>query len=261
MILTRHDVVEMLERGETVQQSAARLGASERDVERARRKFLRRARGPSRLIRAAMVASFAAALFVARNGLAGTCATLLPSPLITMCPDEPALASELNGNFNNLAQALINRTGALDPLTSTPSPNITQASGGQLRAADGTIDVHSNVTVANPRHVSNNGTTEVNGAALFTANLTLIGNHVFNATASTQFQGSNQLNHANVNFPAGANLTALRTDDCVDLQATPVPNLPGWSTAACPAGLYENGVRTLASGGFFYGLIIRCCRP
>lgn len=44
---------------------------------------------------------------------AGTCAQTLPAPLVTLCPDEPALASEVNGNFASLASALTNKTGGL----------------------------------------------------------------------------------------------------------------------------------------------------
>ena len=44
---------------------------------------------------------------------AGTCAQTLPAPLVTLCPDEPALASEVNGNFASLASAINNKTGSL----------------------------------------------------------------------------------------------------------------------------------------------------
>lgn len=44
---------------------------------------------------------------------AGTCAQTLPAPLVTLCPDEPALASEVNGNFASLASALTSKTGGL----------------------------------------------------------------------------------------------------------------------------------------------------
>lgn len=44
---------------------------------------------------------------------AGTCAQTLPAPLVTLCPDEPALASEVNGNFASLASALTTKTGGL----------------------------------------------------------------------------------------------------------------------------------------------------
>lgn len=44
---------------------------------------------------------------------AGSCAQTLPAPLVTLCPDEPALASEVNGNFASLATAFANKTGGL----------------------------------------------------------------------------------------------------------------------------------------------------
>lgn len=42
-----------------------------------------------------------------------SCAQTLPSPLVTFCPDAPAMASEVNGNFGALATTLQNRTGLL----------------------------------------------------------------------------------------------------------------------------------------------------
>lgn len=41
------------------------------------------------------------------------CAQTLPAPLKTFCPDNPALASEVNGNFSTIAGWLTTKTGTL----------------------------------------------------------------------------------------------------------------------------------------------------
>ena len=87
---------------------AALYGAARREALRERRRRL------------AVVGSVAATLVGLVGGVAfaGTCASLLPAPLVTMCPDEPALASELNGNFLTLRNWVLAPPG---PVSATSS--------------------------------------------------------------------------------------------------------------------------------------------
>jgi hypothetical protein len=49
----------------------------------------------------------------ATNAWAATCAQTLPSPMVTFCPDSPALASEANGNFQQIITWLTQKVGAV----------------------------------------------------------------------------------------------------------------------------------------------------
>jgi hypothetical protein len=50
--------------------------------------------------------------------LAGTCTAILPAPMVTLCPNQPALATDLNANFSQLITWLQQKSG---PITSTDS--------------------------------------------------------------------------------------------------------------------------------------------
>ena len=57
---------------------------------------------------------------------AGTCAQTLPAPLVTFCPNDPAIASEINGNF----------AGVLSIVNSRVAANVATA---ELASADGGV--------------------------------------------------------------------------------------------------------------------------
>lgn len=125
------DHVELLEAVRTGRRSvvevATRLGLSVEEVERkvevlALARALAHHDGAVRrrqLLRGAAVLvavlAMGSVLSVRAAWAAGTCAQTLPSPLVTFCPDEPALASEVNANFNHVVtglNGLVTKTGA-----------------------------------------------------------------------------------------------------------------------------------------------------
>ncbi len=68
-----------------------------------------------------------------------SCAQTLPAPLVTFCPDAPAMASEVNGNFGALATTLQNRTGALTTAgNGLTTSGVTIGATGRRGSFDGT---------------------------------------------------------------------------------------------------------------------------
>ena len=142
----------------STEEAAASLGISPADVSR-RVEMLQFARvfshnerhaARTRLIRTTLSVFAVTALtstvwFVHTARAAGNCAQTLPGPLVTFCPDNPALAAEVNGNFSTLATSLINKAGPLSNtnLVSTnaalTTPTITGVSAfnGQIQANGG----------------------------------------------------------------------------------------------------------------------------
>ena len=148
------EVVEALDVGSLSLDEAARaLGVSTDEVSRQlemmryARTFARRERRAMnvRLARTtfgvlAVVALSSTVWFVRAANAAGTCAQTLPAPLVTFCADQPALASEVNGDIQGVLNFLTNKTGPLSTSAITTSAvtvsgNVTAASGninGQL---------------------------------------------------------------------------------------------------------------------------------
>ncbi len=83
----------------------------QQDVEQAAR--LRWRRRQRALATAALTLTVAGALWASREAWAATCSQTLPSPLVTLCPNAPALAADVNGNFATLATWLQGKTGTL----------------------------------------------------------------------------------------------------------------------------------------------------
>jgi hypothetical protein len=61
----------------------------------------------------AAVLTLTSSVWLTRNAWAAGCTQTLPAPLVTFCPDDPALASQINGNFQQLATWLQTKTGTL----------------------------------------------------------------------------------------------------------------------------------------------------
>lgn len=80
------------------------------------------ARRSKRLRRVGMVVvaclAFASISLATRALAAGTCSQTLPAPLITFCPDEPALASEVNDNFAQLRSWILAPPAAVSATSS-----------------------------------------------------------------------------------------------------------------------------------------------
>lgn len=74
-----------------------------------------------------------------RSFAQATCAQTLPAPLATFCPDSPALAADVNGNFQVLAATLQARTGSLtDGGTGLTTPTLSVSQPGRRASLDGT---------------------------------------------------------------------------------------------------------------------------
>lgn len=67
---------------------------------------------------------------------AGSCAQTLPSPLSTFCPNDPALAVDMNNNLQTLASSIILKTGSLTGNTVTTPAGATI--NGQLKVNSST---------------------------------------------------------------------------------------------------------------------------
>ena len=71
----------------------------------------------------ASVLVLGAVAFGSRAAWAAGCASTLPSPLVTFCPNDPALASQVNGNFQALVDGLQQKVGTFGTQTITaPGP-------------------------------------------------------------------------------------------------------------------------------------------
>lgn len=68
-----------------------------------------------------------------------TCTQTLPFPLVTLCPDEPARAADVNGNFAALAAAAL-RTGPLDGGARITTPGLVVATAANSTVSSVTTD-------------------------------------------------------------------------------------------------------------------------
>ncbi len=136
-MISRLETLEAVERGSLSHvEAAAVLGTS---VERVltsleglelSRELARRDLAHARRVRRGGLAlAFGAGLVLGVIGLSApavaqvVCAQTLPSPLTTFCPDTPALASQVNGNFQGLVNMLTAKAGPLS------APNAVTTSG------------------------------------------------------------------------------------------------------------------------------------
>lgn len=140
----------------TAHQLAAELGTTAAEVESWRTLFIEGARRRPRSWGRPGVTAALLLLVVGIGGraalAAGTCAQTLPSPLVTLCADEPAVAAEVNGNFQAL-HGLV--TGKVGPATSQDV-----VVGGVLRAPNGAV-VSNNASVNGALAVTGRTTTDL----------------------------------------------------------------------------------------------------
>ena len=114
----------------TVAEAAAKLNLSEAEIsqwrevyaltcevaarnERARTRRVTRTVGRIGMSLAAMVAVVVGVWTIAPAWAQVACTQTLPAPLKTFCPNAPALATEVNGNFSTVATWLTTKTGTL----------------------------------------------------------------------------------------------------------------------------------------------------
>lgn len=143
----------------TVEQEAAALGVSPEvfegwldfalDSAGKQRRVTRRRVG----VVASVLAAGVALVALPRAFAAGTCTQFLPAPLVTFCVNEPAVASEVNGNFKTLADAVIARTGSLSAVAPVQYPNLTFATA--TNSAVGSVTTNNTVVVEGRDNVGN----------------------------------------------------------------------------------------------------------
>lgn len=165
------DVVALLRGTLTKHEVAERHGVTESEVEVWRELMLSglEAQRPQRRWGIGALVALAAVGFgsFATRAFAGTCASTLPAPLVTLCPNEPALASEMNGNFAQIVTWVQQKVGTVGTAAITASSLTTTGtvSAGGVTATG--LTVNGNTTV--------NGSTTLNGAANVTGNLSVGG--------------------------------------------------------------------------------------
>lgn len=167
MLMTRRAAVEAVLRGETTPSEVAkRQGVPVEEVaewlvaaHRSRVTSRRRAIGAS-----VVVACIGVGLWGQRALSAGNCAQTLPAPLVTFCADEPALASEMNGNFAGLLTILNNRIGSTSGvLVASQLETPAAASTLVLQNGGGPTRLGGSLQVAGPIQLASNATLACNG--------------------------------------------------------------------------------------------------
>ncbi len=198
------------------------------------------------------IVGIALVLLTPRVMAAGTCAQTLPSPLVTLCADEPALASEVNGNFQQLVtwvQQKVGTVGTAD-LTTTGTLNAANINAtGSLRV--NATDANSGTQVAWNRSTNQGETDFVNlrgsgiGGFTFFAGTT-VANAVQIASLSTggRFRATGGV--------SGSGRLCFSTVNCLE---EPAFNCGGTST--CPAGKVLVSLRDGTGCGS--SNVITCC--
>ena len=168
-----HDLLDLLRGSTTEAALAAKHGVTTDEVSRWRVAYVggleaasrRRPRQGRALLTA--IAALGVVL-LAREARSGTCSS--PSAFLTalglswFCPDEPALAAEVNGNFEKLGAIVQQKLGTLGPVASSNaniSTGVVTASGATV---NGATTLNSTTTV--------NGPFTVNGAVALGTNST-----------------------------------------------------------------------------------------
>lgn len=214
-----------------------------------------------------------------------TCSQTLPAPLVTMCANGPALASDVNGNFQAVYNWINQKVG-------TPGTN--NVSIGGTATVSGVTTLQSNASVA--------GNLSVTGASTFGNNVTISGNESFGAAtrqminlwnsdygigvqnSTTYFRSGGNFAffrggvHNDVAFNAGAGGTALMTVDTSGNVATAgqisaatsvksrgssvvreISSCCGGSGGCCPGGWTQVGpdLNTGAGGSYCFLCVIK----
>lgn len=65
------------------------------------------------VVAALVVLTLSSTVWLTRNAWAATCTQTLPAPMVTFCPDNPAVASQVNGNFQQLVTWITAKTGTI----------------------------------------------------------------------------------------------------------------------------------------------------
>lgn len=162
-------VLELLAGGKTAEAIAQQYGVPVDELLRSRDAYVaglnaarRTEKHPSRwrLSAAAAAVVLLGVGLWARVAFAATCTQTLPAPLVTFCANNPALASEINGNFAAMVQYITSKVGAVGSsnVTITGATTITGGSNlsggtsvsGPLSASGVTTFTGPSVNLATP---------------------------------------------------------------------------------------------------------------
>lgn len=268
------ETLEAVERGSlSVDEAALRLGTSagevqsslrvlslsrdiaQRELTKARRTQLKR------LAVAGTVAVVSGLLWFSAPALAQVaCAQTLPSPLKTFCPDAPALASDVNANFQGVVNMLTNKTGPL----SAPNAITTSA----VTVTSGTLDFGARSSALINLYNADYGIGIQNSTAWFRTggNFAWFKNGTFaQNTFDPGAGGSTQMT-----LDTGGNLTvagqlagsSLRQTNCS--WGTNGPSITSdnqMHSMFCPAGKYMAGFRCYAQTYLDGDCAAYCCSP
>ncbi len=172
---------------------------------------------------------------------AGNCAQTLPAPLTTFCGNDPALAGEVNGNFQQLVTWVQQKVGTVGSANVTITGSETVC--GKLTANSG-LDVVGNTNF--------NGTTAVvgNQSVSGTSNLT-----VLNVSAVANVNGltaTGALRVSGFTVDGSANV-CLGTYDCTS-------HTDSCGTGSCPAGKFVTSAVMPTSCAGSSNHSVTCCR-
>lgn len=277
-------VIASLQSEEPVESYAAQHGLDAAALRAARELYLAGAASmltqkPRRRWRYGLLAALVlAAALVPATVNASNCTAVVPAPLHTLCPNAPALASEVNANFKSLADLIIGRTGPISGPTSSPQ-DIWQRATAVWYAADNSFNLQADdVVLQNPNGQSGNALTAtaddrlvINRAGLFSGGTRFEGNSEF--PSPVRFDGNLSVygttTHAgqlNVNgiprFFAG-----FSRHDCTWIGGIEARWGDAFSDAVCTGNTYSAGtrcrVRGQNDGNPQYSIFCQslCCQP
>ena len=214
-----------------------------------------------RLAFAAAVAVVSGLVWFSAPALAQVaCAQTLPSPLKTFCPDSPALATDVNANFQGLVTMLTNKAGPLS------SPNAITTSGLTVNA--GVLDFGSRSAALINLYGTDYGIGIQNVTAWYRSgsNFAWFKNGTFaQNTFDPGAGGTTQMTlDGNGNLTARGQLggSSLRQTDCQWGPNGPsVTSDNQMHSMFCPAGRYMAGFRCQAQTYLDGDCAAYCCLP
>lgn len=208
-----------------------------------------------------------------------TCTQTLPAPLVTFCPDSPALASSVNGNLQQLVnwtQQKVGPVGTAD-VTVTGNFNGANINGTNISGTNVTASGRVTTPIAYVNGPVVRGTVAPNTGDLGLYSQ-VSGNYVrfvsnaapfyfySDGNVSTNYAGSN----VNLGIEDNGNVTVRGQLAAGSLRARSCawgPRGPGWGddssyhSVYCPAGQYMAGWQCKANGYLDGDCAAWCCYP
>lgn len=203
------------------------------------------------------VAAIALVLLTPRVMAAGTCAQTLPAPLITFCADEPALASDVNSNLQQLVNWVQQKVGTVGTADLTTTGNISAAniSAANINASGAlrlnATDPGSGTQITWNRSANQGETNFVNLRGLGSGGFSFFtGTTVANAVQIASISPGGKLRA--IGGVSGSGRLCFTTVNCAD-----EPAFGCGGTSLCSAGKVQVGVRDGTGCGTTN--VITCC--